>query len=308
MFLSIFEIAQLSGCSHLAVLSIYLRTDRIAMRTITFFVLVAIIIMVAVSAGDGRQLDREEGDGSCVTGQWVCAGLGDGGDAVVGDYSCNGNQACDDAGSNAGDITIGDYSCLKGGACYYLGYGGRAVVGDYSCNGNQACDDAGSNAGDITIGDNSCLSGVYACSYLGQGGVAAVGDDSCSGDRACYAVAQGGHVTIGSSSCVGTNACKNFKYGRIGDGSCNCPDCCGCLKNSDDSLVVQHNSCNKLGDAECCKSATERGEMNLSGPLAPAPTASPMAQTDSPPPTAHPPTGYYKIKVTSVRLVDSKEL
>jgi len=59
---------------------------------------------------------------------------------------------------------------------------------------------------------------------------------------------------------------------------------------------VQHNSCNKLGDDECCKSATdnkkvERGGMDLSRPLA-----------------AHPPTGHYKIEVTSVRLVDSKEL
>eukprot|EP00957_Ditylum_brightwellii_P210784 15365394-Ditylum_brightwellii.AAC.1 len=242
------------------------------MTTISFFVLVAIIIIAAVSAGDGRQLEKEVADGSCVSGSNVCDNLGENGSvAVVGENSCSGDRACYGAGYR-GDITIGRNACVGLGVCNVAGYnGGTAFVGDNKCHG------------------------FYVCYRL---------------------VYSSGRATVGSSSCLGTNAWYELCNVQIGDGLCNCDDCCSCLGFLDDDnfFVVQHNSCNKLGDDEC-KNASKRGGMDLSGPLTPTPTASPTTSTMASPmasptaqPKAHPPTGHYKIKVTSVRLVDGKEL
>jgi len=180
-----------------------------------------------------------------------------------------------------GNFEAGNGSCLGVRSCIAAGKEtvGSFVVGDGSCVSNVEGEDRAcelvANKGTAAIGNGSCV-GDDSCRHLARAGTATVGNDSCTGFQACMQTADlGGEIEIGNGSCQGAKSCKAI--GRedvdgvtverakieIGDNSCNCDGCCGCLKAGD---KVPDNMCNDFGDGEshCC---LDDGDRNPYGPL-----------------------------------------
>mmetsp|Transcript_8889 Transcript_8889/g.11912 ORF Transcript_8889/g.11912 Transcript_8889/m.11912 type:complete len:201 (-) Transcript_8889:112-714(-) len=173
-----------------------------------------------------------------------------------------------------------------------------ASIDSTAClEGFQVCDNVGKyGSGNIEAG---ACDGAHACFYAGYGGHVTVGSNSCQQKGACYDLGKQGDATIGSESCKGEYACmdlgENGRRIEIGSNSCNCDNCCRCLKG--DIHAVPDNSCNVLGAEECCKSSTEKGS-KASATL--PPTESPKAAPNAAPTSSK----KYSLKLISIAISD----
>jgi hypothetical protein len=142
--------------------------------------------------------------------------------------SCNGGGASSCYGSWK---TIGARSCIGGGCT-----GDFMCIGSDSCNGDGACNNVGNDpeGGMRTeIGSFSC-NGKDSCFSFYDAGVR-IGDHSCGKESSCFLIEA--PVTIGSNSCNGGGG--DYPYGAcnqitvsVGDGSCNCENCCSCRSSA----------------------------------------------------------------------------
>jgi len=175
---------------------------------------------------------------------------------TIGEQSCNGNtDTC-----NGADLCIDSFSCNGAGACY----SDNSRIDSFSCNGAGACTFSDSNVGAnscngegacggerLEIGSFSC-NGNSSCMSIEDG--VRIGDHSCGNESSCVIIQV--PVTIGSSSCNGgaesiweSGGACNYITVSIGDGSCNCANCCSCRS----SAPVGNFQCNDDGFAcnEC---------------------------------------------------------
>jgi len=245
--------------------------------------------------------DSLSGDDQCCVGSDACIGI-EANDATIDKGSCVGDNTCNDLAAENGSVEVGKYSCVGSNAnCMIVAKsGGTAIIGNNSCHGH--CSQSGLNGGYIKIGDNSCTpgsssSGYGVCGYMGRfNGRVVIGNDSCQHVGACAKIAQyNGDYTIGNGSCQGYTACEGGGFqnkkiiARIGDescnaknackipnpppdqghtitignNSCNAEDACRCLETGD---IVPANSCNSLGDDQCCVDDETKGTMDLTPP------------------------------------------
>ncbi|CAJ1951752.1 unnamed protein product [Cylindrotheca closterium] len=224
-------------------------------------------VVLAKANGDADAVDQGDrhlsvranqctiGDDCCFNGIDVCNRNGLNGIFEVGSQSCQGERSCVSGGRVAGsELKVGAGSCigqgLKERACALAGSKGKVEIGDGSCVGDRTCNQMGRD-GTATVGDGSCL-GYQSCFHVArEDGEVHIGDNSCTKNRSCRA--------------VGKTAVEGLENGSItiGNGSCNCIGCCGCLKPGD---TVGDGVCNSFGDGEdnCC---LESGDRNPFGPL-----------------------------------------
>jgi len=212
----------------------------------------------------------------------ACVNSGRRGSSVIGSNSCDGVKSCENS-AYKGNFTVADGSCTGYLSCSNVAFetGSSVKVGNDSCTSDgeeRSCERAANRGGQVEIGDRSCK-GKWTCKEAAFNlGTVKIGDDSCLGEQACYQIAvSGGDVAIGDGSCQSPKSCRAIgrtaiehesitkERGRleIGNGSCNCDGCCGCLKAGD---KVPDGMCNAFGSGpeHCC---TAEGDRNAFGPL-----------------------------------------